>query len=147
MAGLAGRDVRGCPGDVGPGNAHPAVRRRRRRAADGRHPRLRGHRLRHGGGAEGGPQRAGAPGAAGLPLRGDRIGPPPPTGRGLGARFRAPAGGAGKKYKIKGDLFVRTMYKFGTGTGAGSFDYYVINHKNGDGCIYNGKDNVWAKIK
>ena len=51
-----------------------------------------------------------------------------------------------KKYTIKGDLFARSMYKFGQGTGVDAVDYYVINHKNGNGCVYNGKTNKWANI-
>lgn len=51
-----------------------------------------------------------------------------------------------KKYKIKGDLFVRAMYKFAQGTEDEAIDYYVINHEKSNGCVYNGKTNEWAKI-
>ena len=52
----------------------------------------------------------------------------------------------GKKYTINGDLFLRKMYKFGMGTSDDAFDFYVINHKGGDGCIYVGKTKQWPKI-
>ncbi len=51
-----------------------------------------------------------------------------------------------EKFKIKGDLFVRKMFKIGKGTNSDEFDYYVINHENCDGCLYNGKENKWAEI-
>ncbi len=51
-----------------------------------------------------------------------------------------------EKFKIKGNLFVRKMFKIGKGTDSDAFDYYVINHENGDGCLYNGKENKWAEI-
>ncbi len=49
-------------------------------------------------------------------------------------------------YKINGELFVRSMYKIGQGTSPDAFDYYVINHTGGDGCVYNDKTKKWATI-
>ena len=51
-----------------------------------------------------------------------------------------------EKYKIKGDLVVRKMFKFAQGTNDYAFDYYVINHKNSNGYIYDGKKHKWATI-
>ncbi|MES2287574.1 MAG: hypothetical protein V4547_17905 [Bacteroidota bacterium] len=51
-----------------------------------------------------------------------------------------------EKFKINGDLFVRKMFKFGCGNSNDAFDYYVINHDNGNGFLYNGKRKNWGKI-
>jgi hypothetical protein len=53
----------------------------------------------------------------------------------------------GEKYKIKGDLFVRKMFIIGKGKGDDAFDYYVINHYNGNGFVYSGKTKEWGNIK
>jgi hypothetical protein len=52
----------------------------------------------------------------------------------------------GEKYEINGDLFVRKIFVFMRGTGDDAFDYYVINHYNGNGCVYIGKTTEWATI-
>jgi hypothetical protein len=52
----------------------------------------------------------------------------------------------GVEYTIKGDLFIREMYKIGKGTGMDALDYIVINHKNSNGYIYDTKTDTWATI-
>lgn len=52
----------------------------------------------------------------------------------------------GVEYKIKGDLFIREMYRIGKGTGMDALDCIVINHKNSNGYIYDSKTDTWATI-